>query len=468
MITIVGLGRSYFDITLCGMQAINKISCVIVKSKNSDTFKYFQLNNIKCSSLDKLINKSDSPDEFNHLAVDKLLSVHKKHGDVCFCVDGSGSDDEIVSLIISKGIDYTIINGVGYEQNILQHFYCNKYLSVNANCINSLNLNSNLDTIVTQINSKKLAAYVKNLLLTQYGDANAVVFNNLTLHNVTLDSLDSFLIYDNNTTLYLPKVNLVNKKKFGYNDLVEILDILRGDNGCKWDKAQTLKSLRPNVLEEAYEVIEAIDSNEDEKLIEELGDLLLQPMLLTKVANDCGKFNYSDVFTALLTKLIYRHSHIFGTDAADTEQQALANWDTNKSIEKKYDSISDTLDAVQIPSGLMRAYKVDKRAAKCGFDYVNINDSIAKVKEELTELIAEINSGDAGKIESELGDVLFSVVSLSRHLNIDSEVALNNTVNKFIKRFKFVEDNINKLGLQMNKNQLELMEKLWTDAKKLY
>lgn len=468
MITVVGLGRSYYDITLSGMQAINKSECVILKSMNPDTLKYFQLGNISCKNLRKLAFKAHNKQEFYSLALKKLIAANKKYKDVCFCVDGNGSQDELVALIMSCGVDYTIVNGVSYEQNILQHFYCSEYLSYTADRVNESSLNSSVPTIICRINSKIKAKSIKNILLPTYGDCDAVVFSNLTLHNTKLSNLDALLIYDNNTTLYLPRVKLTDKKRFGYNDLVEMLDILRGENGCKWDKAQTLKTLRKNVIEEAYEVVEAIDSGDNTLIIEELGDLLLQPMLLTKVANDGGKFDYKDIFTALISKLISRHSHIFGTDVAGDEKQALANWEANKAKEKNYESISDSMKKANITSGLLRAHKVGNRAAKSGFDYVSVADSLNKVNEEIAELTVEINNANSADIESELGDILFSVVDLCRHLKVDSEVALNRTVNKFINRFNYVEKQMDKLNIKMDSSQLQLMEELWQESKEHY
>jgi MazG family protein len=257
----------------------------------------------------------------------------------------------------------------------------------------------------------------------------------------------------------------------GIDQLVEIVAKLRGPGGCPWDIEQTHASLRASLIEEAYEVVEAINKDDHANLREELGDLLLQSVFHAQIANDAGRFNFDDVAREISTKLVRRHPHVFGdmhcTDAADV----LRKWDDIKRAEKGSDTQS-ALDGIStgLPA-LMRAEKVQKKAARVGFDWATAEPVFVKVREELAEVEAEVEArnskleGAAQKIEDEIGDVLFAAVNLARKLQVDAEVALQRATDKFSTRFREVERLARERGLVLEKLSLAELDAIWDEVK---
>ena len=256
------------------------------------------------------------------------------------------------------------------------------------------------------------------------------------------------------------------KEKYNIDDLREIMKELRSEHGCPWDKVQTHESIRMDVLEEAYEVAEAIDSGDSALLKEELGDLLLQVVFHSELEDEQQHFNFDDVCDGICKKLVYRHPHVFGDIKADTPEEVLKNWDVLKSKSKNEERATDRLNSVpKLLPALMRAEKVGKRAANAGMDFNSTNEVIEKLKSEISELEAALQEGTDIKIEEELGDILFSCTNLSRFLKKDSEKALTFAVNKFIIRFSGVEALLEKEGMTFTEASPELLEKLWEQAK---
>ena len=219
------------------------------------------------------------------------------------------------------------------------------------------------------------------------------------------------------------------EKKYTYNDLLDIIATLRGENGCAWDRAQTHETLVPNILEESYELVEAIQNKDMANLKEELGDVLLQVVLRGQIASEAEVFSMDDVVDGIAKKLIYRHPHVFkeGHETNSTEE-ILKNWEALKKKEKNQKSQTEAMSQVAkaLPA-LMRAYKVQKKAAEVGFTWSEYEPIIDKVLEEIEELKAEIKKGQLGKVNEELGYVLFSIVNLSYFLEINPEFALTNS-----------------------------------------
>lgn len=268
------------------------------------------------------------------------------------------------------------------------------------------------------------------------------------------------------TKLNQLKLELSNKQNYTYDDIVSIIEILRSKDGCPWDREQTHKTIRANALEEAYELCAAIDKGDVDNIIEELGDMLLQCVLHIQIADDEKEFVSTDVYSCLCRKLISRHSHIFGTDKATTAESALKTWEVNKIKEHKFETTTEYLKSVpsSMPA-LMRADKVQHRAQKVGFDWHNADGAIAKTNEEWQEVIQAVKSGNADQIEEEFGDLLFSIVNVMRFFEINGEVALSRTTEKFISRFEYVENELKKIGKTPSQSTLEEMDKFWEEAK---
>lgn len=258
------------------------------------------------------------------------------------------------------------------------------------------------------------------------------------------------------------------KDKYDINDLISIITVLRSPGGCPWDIAQTHGSIKKNFIEETYEVIEAINNDSVEGLREELGDVLLQIALHTEMEREKGNFDFDDVCNELCQKLIIRHPHVFGDVKADDEKQALLSWDTAKAQSKGMKTQSQSLKAValELPA-LMRAQKVQSRAAKAGFDWDNADGAFDKIFEEINELKLAVEHNSQAEIEDELGDLLFSCVNVSRFVNADSEECLKAATDKFIGRFTLTEQLAREEGISMNGASVDVLDELWNKAKKI-
>lgn len=256
------------------------------------------------------------------------------------------------------------------------------------------------------------------------------------------------------------------KEKYGFEDLVAIMELLRGEGGCPWDREQTHESIRQNFIEETYEVIEAIDTEDSELLKEELGDVLLQVVFHSRIEQEQGRFDINDVADGICKKLIVRHPHVFSDVSADTSEKVLDNWDKIKMQTKSQKSQTQAMHSVarSLP-GLMRSQKIQQKAAKVGFDWDNVEGALDKLEEEIAELRLAIKKNDGENQFEELGDVLFSAVNVSRFLNVDSEKALYFSCDKFVERFEKVEQAAKAQGINMKDADLNTLDSLWNQAK---
>ncbi len=253
------------------------------------------------------------------------------------------------------------------------------------------------------------------------------------------------------------------------DQLREIIAKLRGPGGCPWDREQTHASLREALLEEAYEVVAAIDAGDDANLREELGDLLLQSVFHSQIASDERRFTLDDVAQGITDKLLRRHPHVFGAESAADSAEVLKRWDEIKRAEKGAAAkTSSALDGVsQGMPALMHAQKIQKKAAKVGFDWDGAHQVIAKVREEIAEVEQAMQMECPGELEGEIGDLLFSIVNLARKLRIDSEVALRGSTEKFIRRFQMLERAVSESGRSLEKMSLAEMDVVWDEVKRM-
>lgn len=258
----------------------------------------------------------------------------------------------------------------------------------------------------------------------------------------------------------------MRKEKYTFDDLLEIMKILRSENGCPWDREQTHDSIKKYLIEETYEVLEAIDEQNKDMLCEELGDLLLQIVFHAQIAKENGDFDINDVINGISKKMYDRHTHVFGDDKAETADDVLKNWEVIKRKEKSIETYTEDLRKIarNLPA-LMRSYKVQQKAAKVGFDWDNIKYAMDKVYEEIDELNTARETQNIENISEELGDLLFAVVNVSRFLDVDPELALNATVEKFINRFEYIEKNASENGKNLKNMTLNEMDSLWNEAK---
>lgn len=252
----------------------------------------------------------------------------------------------------------------------------------------------------------------------------------------------------------------------GFNRLMELMRRLRGPGGCPWDAEQTHESLKRYLLEETYEVMEAIDAASPEMLKEELGDLLLQPVFHAVIAEERGDFTMEEVLRTLCDKLIRRHPHVFADLQVSDIDQLVANWERIKKKEKGDERRSALSGVPSHLPALLRAQKITEKAARVGFDWDHLDPVFAKVLEELKELEETLFSGDQDRMEAELGDLLFAIVNLGRFLSLNPEEALRKTIARFTRRFSHIEDTLHARGRGLQEATLEEMDALWEEAKK--
>lgn len=253
--------------------------------------------------------------------------------------------------------------------------------------------------------------------------------------------------------------------KYSFNDLISIMEKLRGLGGCPWDAKQTHQSIKKCMIEETYEVVEALDTGNMKDVYDELGDLLLQVVFHAQIAKENEDFDINDVTNAICAKLIRRHPHVFSDEKIQTADEVINRWDEIKKVERKQKLTSETLESVAVclPS-LMRAQKIQSKASKTGFDWPDVNGALDKIHEETSELEEAIKKGT--NIEEELGDLLFSVVNVSRFIGVDSEEALYKSINKFISRFSKMETMAKEKGEQLSNMSLSQMNNFWNEIKK--
>lgn len=258
------------------------------------------------------------------------------------------------------------------------------------------------------------------------------------------------------------------KERYNIDDLISIIELLRAPGGCPWDREQTHQSIKKNFIEETYEVIEAINKESVEGLREELGDVLMQISLHCQMEKEKGNFDFDDVCNELCEKLVVRHPHVFGDVSAENTDEALKSWDSVKQKTKGIKSQYESMVSVprELPA-LMRAQKVQAKAAKVGFDWQDKDGAISKVHEEINELLNAVERNNQPEIEDEFGDLLFSCVNVSRFLNVDSEEALTKATDKFMQRFEIVERLASEKGISMKTSSLEELDKLWDRAKEI-
>ena len=260
----------------------------------------------------------------------------------------------------------------------------------------------------------------------------------------------------------------MNDPASAFKKLTAIVDTLMSENGCPWDKVQTHDTLKPYLVEEVYETLEALDEGDPQEIKDELGDLLYQILFHAKISSQNNEFDIGDVIESISEKMVRRHPHVFKEGKLDTPDQVVDQWEEIKKTEANHSKRESVLDGVpkHLP-GLLRAQKLQKKAAKHGFDWDKITAVFDKLDEEIAEFKEAVLSGKNDDIAGELGDILFVLVNIARHKKTDAEEALRGTNNKFIKRFRHIEREVAKKGHELKDTPLKELEQYWQDAKKV-
>ncbi len=479
-ITIVGLGPGdYKQLSLETLGIIKEAEALVLRTEKHPLVDRFRESDISYTSCDDIYDSGESFDETYERISQRILDLCFEKGQVVYAVPGHPLvAEKSVELIIAKAgrdIDITIVPALSFIDVILSALRIDPAYGLKI--IDGLSMkvqkpDKNCGNIITQVYDRLVASEVKLMLMEHYKDdfeicvvRAAGVEDMERIERIPLFELDRIEWVDYLTSIYIPPA-LEEAKHKSFDDLVDIMEGLRSDNGCPWDKEQTRESLKPYLLEETYEVLDAIEKDDLELIVEELGDLLLQVVFHAQIAKEDGEFDINDVITSIVRKLIIRHPHVFGDVKATSESGALKSWEASKRKHKGIDTYTQTLtDIPDILPALMRAYKVQQKAALAGFDWDNVDDAFSKVYEEAEEVKQVYKTGEKAIIEGEIGDLLFSVVNVSRFLKVQPELALRVTIEKFIKRFRYIEETALQSGKKLDKMSLQEMDKLWNEAK---
>lgn len=479
-VTVVGLGPGSEDgLTLGALKALRQAPNVVLRTEMHGIVPFLKAQGIEYTSMDDIYQDGEDFDHVYEAMVKRVMDMAQS-GQVVVGVPGHPLIGERLTFELLRRLDremydIDIIPGVSSADALLalvQKAGIEGLKILSAPEMTEDLINVRLATVVINMYDALIASDVKLLLLRFYPhDLEVFVSwqtqdNRLEYKAVPLYQLDRQRRYDHTTCMYLPPVKFERLESFDMNHLKQIMEILRSPQGCPWDKEQTHETLKRYLIEEAYEVIESIDKQDEDKLLEELGDVLLQVVFHSQIARERGAFDIFDVITRICQKMIHRHTHIFGNAVAENAQQVVANWEDLKKHEKGFATHTQVLrDIPSILPALIRSYKVQEKAALVGFDWESVEGAMQKLEEELAELKEVYRGGDEQKIREEIGDLLFAAVNVARFLKVDPELALKNTIEKFITRFEYIEKNARRPLQEMT---LEEMDELWNQAKKLF
>lgn len=465
MITVVGLGNQKGDLTAKGLAAIERAvktgAKIVVRTALTRSYETVQELDIKHECLDSVYQKSRS---FFTLAKNLAKAVTDCGENTVYLVDGAATEDYSVKALLSRTRGKAeIIDGVSKVTAIARAagFTGCSYTAVSAYELAEKAAAGNLalPLLVYDLDDRGLASDCKLILGDLYGEEIPVQYirNNQAKKSYLFET-DRQTTYDYSSAIAIEEIPLLKKTRFSTADLQAIIARLRAPDGCPWDKVQTNESIKMSAVEEAYELVDAIDLEDDDKILEETGDILLQAVFHAVIKAETGAFNLTDVLTGLCQKLISRHTHVFGEDKATGADGALVVWEKNKKEEKHHVTYADAVnDVPKCFPAAMRAQKIGKRAAKAGMDFATVEDAATRLQEELREFFEAYKTGDSEKTEKELGDLLFAAVNIGRKSGCDCEKALKESAERFAKRFTLAES----YALAEGREVTALSEKEW-------
>ena len=482
-IHIIGLGAGTLEQLPYGIyKTLKDAAHLYLRTKEHPVVTELVQEGVTFTSFDDIYEKHGDFSSVYEEIAENLLQAAKAQGPIVYAVPGHPLVAErTVQLLLDQGEAKGVAITIGGGQSFLDPVFARLQIDpiegfalLDATSLSTQQINPSLHTIIAQVYDQLTASDLKLTLMEVFPDdytvtvATAVGAGELErIESVALYELDRVDHLGNLTVVYVPPTQeqAVRYRQFSY--LKEIVAILRSPEGCPWDREQTHQSIRKNLIEEAYEVLETIDDDDPDAMCEELGDLLLQIMLHSQMAAEDGYFSVEDVVAALNSKLIRRHPHVFGELAAEDAEEALANWDDIKRQEKAAKGVD--LEAQSKLAGiprelpaLMYAYKLQKKAAGVGFDWDNVEDVYKKIDEEYKEVREASPEERAG----ELGDLLFAVVNLARFYKVEPEEALSMTNRKFKQRFSYIEQKLREANKSFDQTDLAEMDRWWEEAKK--
>lgn len=467
MIEVIGLGQTYSALPLCAADSLRQCSTVVLQTTQGACAEEVMRRCGNVVSLDDVYESAESFDSLYAEGAQKILSFAKDAERTCFCCYGFPADNGFVlelqkaASVQFAGWTDPAAEGVFLARDLVQ---VDSYTALEARTLETQYLDTSQPLVVVGIDDAYTAAHVKLVLGEFYTDAfKGVLAVNGEVLSCTIGALDRVQSWTPYGVLVLPAVPFEEKKRFTYIDAARVMATLRAPDGCPWDREQSHDSLRPYLIEEAYEVSDAAAQEDYHALADELGDVLLQVLFHSQIGRECGEFTDMDVTSALCQKMIRRHPHVFGNGTASTSAEVLDAWEKIKKEEPGADERRRCLDGIPASMDpLMRALKLQKKAASVGFDWPDSSGALDKLREELGEFKEALGEKDDRGLVDEGGDVLFAVVNVLRMAGVDPQSALQDACRKFSRRFAYIEDHADK---PLDDMTLDEMDKLWDQAK---
>ena len=462
------------EITLRTLDFLKNSDAVFVRTTRHPAASVLEEYHIPYQTFDDAYEKFDTFEELYEHIASTILSCSENR--VSYIVPGSAVFAErAVQLLLQKATcDVQVVPAVSFLDAIfasLKQDALNSFKLIDALRLDEQTPDVSSMNIVCQIYDKQVASDVKLSLMRYYKDETPVIMisgaftQEESICEMPLYAIDQTDRIDHLTSLVIP-AQTYDTAPSSFNSLYEIVSILRGENGCPWDKAQTHESLLPYLIEESYEAVDAAKLGDEENFCEELGDVLLQVMLHAQIAQEEHTFDIYDIIRSVSEKMIRRHPHVFAENG--TEEDINVLWERIKETEKQHTSVSDKMDAVaqSLPS-LIYADKIQAKAAKTGFDFKTANAAFEKIFEETEELREALRADQKENILEEGGDLLFAVVNVLRLCGLDAEAALRTAISKFIKRFRIMEQLITNEQKELSELSIEEMDNYWNMSKNL-
>ena len=463
---IIGIGIGAVDsLSLGAWEQIKGAKQLVLQTSRIPLADWLREQGIRFETLDAFYEQAEDFEELLALA---LAHLRQMPG-ATLCLLGELSQHKLAAALAAEGLAEEILPGMGFGQAALA--LCAGAVSPGgaflcpASEFEQSGFTGGSSLVLTELDSPYLAADLFSALSRFYpADAPCHLVHMGRRVDLPLRDFPSFPHFDYSTALVLDKPVFEQKACYDFSDLLAVIARLRAPDGCPWDREQTHESLRTCLIEECYEALEAIDAQDEFALADELGDVLLQVVMHAAIAGEHGQFDALDVADGICRKMIRRHPHIFGDAVAKDSAQVMQNWEAIKRQEKAQKSLAQSLADVpaKMPA-LIRAQKIQKKAAQIGFDWEDYQGALEKVREEIEELCAALDG--AGDMQEEAGDLLFSAVNLLRKLGIEAEPALLAACRKFTSRMEKMESFAKKHGKDLAKMPLEEQNCLWNQAK---
>ncbi len=477
-ITLVGLGPGHPKfLTLEAWDLLRNADEVYVRTRQHPTLEALPAT-VRVHSFDAVYEQAETFEEVYETIVEKVLELGRRPQGVIYAVPGHPFVGEVTGRLLreraeAQGLPLRVVEGMSFLEPVFRAL--GRDPLPHTAVVDALELARrhvppfppNVPAVVAQMYARHVASNVKLTLMYHYPDTHPVYLVHRaglpeeTVRQVPLYELDRDPDIGLLTTLYVPPLD----HESAFESFQEVVARLRAPDGCPWDRKQTHKSLRPYLLEETYEVLDALDRDDPQALMEELGDLLLQILMHTQIATEEGEFTMPDVLRHIHRKMVRRHPHVFGDVQVRDADEVLRNWEQIKKQEEKAQGRArkSILEGVgkALPA-LAKAQAVQRKVADVGFDWPDIEGVWAKVEEELQELRAAATPEARMR---EIGDALFALVNLARWYNVDAESALRETVARFVRRFQEVERRLHQQGRGLNEATLEEMDALWEAVK---